>query len=75
MIAFEFLNDGHRLPGDNTTWVARGWIGPKDGFTGDMGAYNDWLIKEVPLPGAVWLFGSGVASLVAIRRRKQRQAA
>lgn len=27
----------------------------------------------VPLPGAVWLFGSGFAILVAIRRRKNRQ--
>jgi hypothetical protein len=29
------------------------------------------LTRAVPLPGAVWLFGSGLLGLIGIRRRKQ----
>lgn len=48
--------------------------------TGDLGGsagvglqYSSWLVKEaspVPIPGAVWLLGSGLLGLIGIRRGK-----
>ena len=69
-LAFLLLDDGHRLDGDNSSFVGRGWLsGP--------GSANDWLVTAtvVPVPAAVWLFGSGLAGLFALRRRKLAQAA
>lgn len=61
--AFIFANDGHRLAGD-TGWVGRGW------FEGD--GSNDFLVTAtvVPVPAAVWLFGSALVGL-GWQRRKQ----
>jgi len=61
-LAFLFLNDGHRAaPG----FVGRGWL--------DLPGTNDFLFtaSPVPLPAAVWFFGSGIMGLVVMRRRKQ----
>ena len=45
-------------------------------FTGSGGAGAARLdVNPVPLPGAVWLFGSGVALYAAARRRKKAAAA
>ena len=32
-------------------------------------------VSEVPLPGALWLFGSGLLALVGIGRRRNASAA
>ena len=37
----------------------------------NVGAQDPW-IPNVPIPGAVWLLGSGLLGLVAIRRRFQK---
>jgi len=61
---FIFLFDGHRLPGNNIAAVGRGWL--------DAAGTNDFLFtaSPVPLPAAVWLFGSALVGLVAVRRRR-----
>jgi len=50
--------------------------------TGDVGGtsggaltYSSWLVREtapVPIPGAVWLLGSGLLGLIGIRGRGRR---
>ena len=66
-IAFSFLNDGHRLPG-NTGLVGRGWI-QKHGT-------NDFLFTAtvVPLPPAALLFGSALAGMGFLGRRRKQKA-
>ena len=51
----------------DTSWI---FVGFNDAWTGDSD-YNDMVlaIKAVPIPGAVWLLGSGILGLVALRRR------
>ena len=34
--------------------------------------YQDLLVPNVPIPGAVWLLGSGLLGLVALRRRMSK---
>lgn len=60
--AFIFANDGYRLDGDpGTGWVGRGWLA--------AGGTDDWLVTAViPIPAAVWLFGSALAGLGWMRR-------
>lgn len=61
--AFIFANDGHRLDG-GTGWVGRGW------FEGE--GTNDFLVTGtlVPVPAALWLFGSALAGLGWLRRKQ-----
>ena len=42
----------------------------KFGSTGVDGEQSDW-VGAVPIPGAVWLFGSGLIGLVGLARRKK----
>lgn len=68
--AFIWNNDGHRLAGDSTSWVGRGWLNG----TGT----NDWLVtgvptppppgEEVPEPATVSLMLLGLGALVARRK-------
>ena len=56
--------------GDGTltlSWSSLIVGGPFDGFTGS------WTmdIQEVPVPAAVWLFGSGLLGLVGVARRRK----
>jgi hypothetical protein len=38
-------------------------------FTGDTFGFETLAYRQVPVPGAVWLLGTGLAGLVAVRRR------
>ena len=65
--AFIFRPDGHRLDGDNSTWVGRGWLLPP-------GSTDDFLFAAAPIPepGAAILYATGllvVGSSIARRRR------
>ena len=64
-LVFTALGDGHRLAGDSTSEVARGWLLP-DGTT------DDFLVTltPVPLPAAAWLFMSALGLFAGISRRK-----
>jgi len=39
--------------------------------TGNAVVFADWRISTVPVPAAVWLFGSGLMGLVGVARRKK----
>jgi len=66
-IAFEFDNDGHRLSGDNSSWVGRGWLEPSSPCC------DDWLIVSVsvPEPGTLALLSLGLVGIGFTRRRKK----
>lgn len=49
----------------NTIYDGNGWSG-----TGGADFNGVGVINATPIPGAVWLFGSGVVALIGIRRRK-----
>jgi hypothetical protein len=38
---------------------------------GDLVILNGWQLQSVPIPAAVWLFGSGLLGLVGMARRKK----
>jgi len=61
-IAFDFLADGHRLPGDNDTAVGRGWLLPPN-------STDDWLVRAtlIPEPASLALLASG--GLLMLRRK------
>ena len=42
--SFEFKADGHRISGDNSTWVGRGWLGFTDARNGASGN-QDFLFR------------------------------
>ena len=60
---FTFANDGDRLP-TSDGWVGRGWL--------NESGTNDFLVTAtlIPVPAAVWLFGSALGALGVWRRRK-----
>jgi len=64
--AFRFLSDGHRLAGDNDSWVGRGWLLPNN----MMGDTNDFLFQGalVPLPAAAWGGLAMLGGIAAARR-------
>ena len=64
--SFYFLADGHRISGDNSTWVGRGWLLPNN----QMGDTNDFLFQAalVPLPAAAWGGLAMLGGIAAARR-------
>lgn len=76
--SFEFDNDGHRIAGDNSTWVGRGWFMVNDPTGADITdpSSSDFLFiaREtppplVPLPTGVAMATVGLAG-VGLRRRR-----
>ena len=68
---FRFFDDGHRLDGDDSTWVGRGWVDPNS--SGSTGV-NDFLftgVYVVPLPTAA-LAGFGMLGCIGAYRRIRR---
>lgn len=75
-----FVNDVLTVPGhtgtnnfqffgvDGESW-AFGVTGPAPGPLNVQGT-GMWTVAPVPVPAAVWLFGSGIAGMVGIARRK-----
>jgi hypothetical protein len=73
-----FLNDGTLTTralatsnGDAFTPLGGNWGFSPLGSISNIGANNLYLIQAVPVPAAVWLFGSGLLGLVGIARRKK----
>ena len=67
--SFIFQSDGHRLAGDSSSWVGRGWL-TMDDSGANTGGTQDWLFTAtvIPAPGAAALFALGLG--VATRRRR-----
>lgn len=71
---FIFDDDAHRLggfPGWPTDIVGRGWVMVTDPDLAAIGS-NDFLVTAtlVPIPAAVWLFGSALLAFFGVARRK-----
>lgn len=67
---FVFAADGHRIDGDDTTWVGRGWFTSNTDGTASYSPAQDWFFTAtlVPAPSAMALLGLG--GLAAARRRR-----
>jgi hypothetical protein len=51
------------------------YLGPGEGYMGTTDAglqFGHYLVQTVPIPSAVWLFGSGLIALVGFVRLKAR---
>jgi hypothetical protein len=57
--------------GDTIPGVPMAAGGPFGGFNANFNAN----MSSVPVPAAVWLFGSGLLGLVGIARRKKKNSA
>ena len=42
-----------------------------NGITKDLGSSYTWTLQAVPIPSAVWLFGSGLLGLIGFARRNK----
>ena len=73
--SFLFLPDGHRIPGDNSTLVGRGWMNHDgDGSLSVHNTASDWLFtgELVPEPATFVVWGGLAAiGMVMIRRRNR----
>jgi len=58
--------------GDLTTGVAMAPGGPFAGYSANFNLQGVSAVSAVPVPAAVWLFGSGLLGLVGIARRKKK---
>jgi len=56
----------YQCPSD-WAWSAE-WV--PGGITRDLGLSYTWTLQAVPVPAAVWLFGSGLIGLIGLARRK-----
>lgn len=67
---FVFASDGHRIDGDDSTWVGRGWLTSNTDGSAIGDPAQDWLFSAtiIPAPSALALLGMG--GLAAARRRR-----
>jgi len=80
MNGYDYVTSSVTAPGSFQTRVHYAMYGFYEGrqmdhYTGNYGQYGmaviDGDISAVPLPAAVWLFGSGLLGLIGIRSRKE----
>ena len=86
--AFTFAPNGHRIPGDSTTWVGIGWLFDIDTITGmaldSYDSTNDWLVTAemeppnpnpgpLPEPSTLLLFAIAAIGLVGLTKRRAPQ--
>jgi hypothetical protein len=64
--SFNFLRDGHRIPGNNSAHVGEGWVQLDNGVMG----VQDWLFVAIPLPSTTGLALAGLLGLGCFRRRR-----
>ena len=43
----------------------------QEDFDGKGHGLNAWTVSVVPIPGAIWMLGSGLLGLIGIQRKKQ----
>ncbi len=70
---FLLLADGHRLAGDNSSMVGRGWLTPNSNGNNASGLTQDWLFRGerlVPLPTPAAFASLTLAGYLGIRRRR-----
>lgn len=60
--AFDFLADGHRIPGDSDTAVGRGWLLPPN-------SVDDWIVRGELIPEPATLALVSMGGLMIARRR------
>lgn len=72
--AEDFLLQINKMVEDGDTFnfqIGSSLWDPNSKSTIEYSEYVLYDLKVVPIPGALWLFGSGLAGLVALRRRKK----
>lgn len=62
------------LAGDNIDMYLPGIISGKTGIWADNATFDSFAVNgsPVPVPGAVWLFGSGIIGLLGLRKKLKR---
>ena len=56
-----------------TGQITEGALFPEDGSIRDVVYGASWIeVKVVPVPAAIWLFGSGLLGVIAVARRRNR---
>ena len=75
VVAVQLTNRDDNSALDTVTWgqgySATGSTIPLNSNSPDRLVYASWTVNPVPLPAAVWLFGSGLIGLVGLARRKK----
>ncbi|MEN8762128.1 MAG: VPLPA-CTERM sorting domain-containing protein [Thiogranum sp.] len=67
-LTFDVVGDGSTLVSMTDDPLFGGWVAP--GAVPIAVTYQGATVSTVPVPAAVWLFGSGLLGLVGIARRK-----
>ncbi|MDO8825423.1 choice-of-anchor K domain-containing protein [Methylophaga sp.] len=71
---FELLGFGIYDENNNLTLIDQLFLEERQNITARLMGQFTTMPSEVPLPAAVWLFGSGLMGFMAVRRRAKTQA-